>query len=99
MDHKPARTTASWRQGVSPWENTRFSSTPMPEIAHSRPGSPADVSAATPFVGFPESPYRLHELFPPAGDQPEAIEKLVAGVRDRLGYQTPLAGTRSGKAY
>ena len=63
------------------------------------PGSQADGNAATPFVRFPESPYRLHELFPPAGDQPEAIEKLVAGVRDGLIYQTLLGVTGSGKTY
>jgi excinuclease ABC subunit B len=71
----------------------------MSEITHSRPTSQADVSAATTFARFPESPYRLHELFPPAGDQPEAIEKLVAGVRDGLVYQTLLGVTGSGKTY
>ncbi|MGH8703096.1 MAG: DEAD/DEAH box helicase family protein, partial [Burkholderiales bacterium] len=59
----------------------------------------ADSSAPAPFVGFAESPYRLHELFPLAGDQPEAIEKLVAGVRDGLAYQTLLGVTGSGKTY
>ncbi len=63
------------------------------------PRSQADGNAATPFARFPESPYRLHELFPPAGDQPEAIEKLVAGVRDGLIYQTLLGVTGSGKTY
>jgi len=71
----------------------------MPEIIHSTTGNQANDSAAAPFVGFPESPYRLHELFPPAGDQPEAIEKLVAGVRDGLVYQTLLGVTGSGKTY
>jgi excinuclease ABC subunit B len=71
----------------------------MSEMTHSTPGSQADINAATRFVGFPESPYRLHELFPPAGDQPEAIEKLVAGVRDGLVYQTLLGVTGSGKTY
>ena len=45
------------------------------------------------------SPYRLHETFAPAGDQPEAIEKLVAGVRDGLAFQTLLGVTGSGKTY
>ena len=48
---------------------------------------------------FPGSPYRLHETFSPAGDQPEAIEKLAAGVRDGLAYQTLLGVTGSGKTY
>jgi len=71
----------------------------MPEIAQSRPGSSADINAAMPFVGFAESPFRLHQLFLPAGDQPEAIEKLVAGVRDGLVFQTLLGVTGSGKTY
>ena len=50
-------------------------------------------------VTFPESPYRLHETFAPAGDQPEAIEQLTAGVRDGLAYQTLLGVTGSGKTY
>jgi excinuclease ABC subunit B len=48
---------------------------------------------------FPGSPYRLHQTFEPAGDQPEAIEKLAAGVRDGLAYQTLLGVTGSGKTY
>ena len=50
-------------------------------------------------VVFPESPYRLNPLFPPAGDQPEAIEKLIVGARDGLAYQTLLGVTGSGKTY
>ena len=30
-------------------------------------------------VTFPNSPFRLHQPFPPSGDQPEAIDKLVEG--------------------
>jgi excinuclease ABC subunit B len=71
----------------------------MPEITNSTPKSRADANAAATFVRFPESPFHLNELFPPAGDQPEAIEKLVAGVRDGLAYQTLLGVTGSGKTY
>ena len=35
-------------------------------------------------VTFPDSPYRLHQPFEPAGDQPTAIAQLVEGVRDGL---------------
>ena len=48
---------------------------------------------------FPDSPYRLHQTFAPAGDQPEAIAKLEEGVRDGLVYQTLLGVTGSGKTY
>ncbi len=50
-------------------------------------------------VTFPSSPYLLHEPFPPAGDQPEAIDKLLEGVSDGLMYQTLLGVTGSGKTY
>jgi excinuclease ABC subunit B len=48
---------------------------------------------------FPNSPYRLHQPFAPAGDQPEAIEALTEGVRDGLAFQTLLGVTGSGKTY
>jgi excinuclease ABC subunit B len=54
---------------------------------------------ATAPLTFPDSPYKLYETFQPAGDQPEAIEKLVAGLRDGLAYQTLLGVTGSGKTY
>ena len=48
---------------------------------------------------FPDSPYELHQPFPPAGDQPEAIDKLVEGLSDGLAFQTLLGVTGSGKTY
>jgi excinuclease ABC subunit B len=48
---------------------------------------------------FPDSPFRLAEGFSPAGDQPEAIEKIVGGIRDGLSYQTLLGVTGSGKTF
>jgi len=48
---------------------------------------------------FPDSPFRLAQAFPPAGDQPEAIDKLVEGIRDGLSYQTLLGVTGSGKTF
>jgi excinuclease ABC subunit B len=50
-------------------------------------------------VTFPNSPYELHQPFPPAGDQPEAIAKLVEGIEDGLSFQTLLGVTGSGKTY
>ncbi|OQA33415.1 MAG: UvrABC system protein B [Betaproteobacteria bacterium ADurb.Bin341] len=60
----------------------------MPEIPHL-------VSKAT----FPDSPFCLHQPFLPAGDQPEAIDKLLEGLGDGLAYQTLLGVTGSGKTY
>src|ERR1700675_1073919 len=50
-------------------------------------------------VTFPDSPFRLHQTFVPAGDQPEAIAKLIVGIEDGLAYQTLLGVTGSGKTY
>ncbi|MCL4470762.1 MAG: DEAD/DEAH box helicase family protein, partial [Gammaproteobacteria bacterium] len=50
-------------------------------------------------VAFPNSPYKLHQPFEPAGDQPQAIEQLVEGVNDGLAFQTLLGVTGSGKTY
>ena len=50
-------------------------------------------------ITFPDSPYELHQPFPPAGDQPEAIDKLVEGIDDGLAFQTLLGVTGSGKTY
>ncbi len=50
-------------------------------------------------IRFPGSPFLLHQPFPPAGDQPEAISQLVEGVEDGLIFQTLLGVTGSGKTY
>jgi len=50
-------------------------------------------------IQYPGSPYTLHQPFPPAGDQPDAIAKLVEGLADGLAYQTLLGVTGSGKTY
>ena len=51
------------------------------------------------FVSFPDSPYQLYQPFPPAGDQPQAIDALVEGVEDGLTFQTLLGVTGSGKTF
>src|SRR5688500_13462399 len=58
-----------------------------------------NVPAAGEFVGFPDSPFQLFMPYPPAGDQPTAIEKLVEGVADGLSFQTLLGVTGSGKTF
>jgi excinuclease ABC subunit B len=50
-------------------------------------------------VEYPGSPFRLHEPFAPAGDQPEAIRLLTEGIEDGLSFQTLLGVTGSGKTY
>mgnify|MGYP000447458046 CR=1 FL=1 len=58
----------------------------------------ASVSASN-VVTFDGSPFRLHQPFPPAGDQPVAIEQLMSGLEDGLSFQTLLGVTGSGKTY
>ncbi|MBI1887272.1 MAG: excinuclease ABC subunit UvrB [Nitrosomonadales bacterium] len=50
-------------------------------------------------ITFPNSPYRLHQPFEPAGDQPTAIAQLVEGIGDGLAFQTLLGVTGSGKTF
>ena len=46
-----------------------------------------------------EEHFALKSNWPPAGDQPQAIEKLVEGLNDGLAHQTLLGVTGSGKTY
>jgi excinuclease ABC subunit B len=54
---------------------------------------------ASPIVTFDGSPFRLHQPFQPAGDQPTAITQLTEGIEDGLMFQTLLGVTGSGKTY
>ncbi|MEY4524587.1 MAG: hypothetical protein RIR27_1663 [Pseudomonadota bacterium] len=86
-----------------------------PKLPKSSPNSPAAESKKTPiadplgevghdldpakFVSFPDSAFQLYQPFPPAGDQPAAIDALVAGIEDGLTFQTLLGVTGSGKTF
>ena len=48
---------------------------------------------------FPDSPFELTLPFEPAGDQPEAIARLVQGLEDGVAFQTLLGVTGSGKTF
>ena len=61
--------------------------------------SPAPAPDAGQWVQFPDSPFQLYQPYPPAGDQPRAIEQLVEGVRAGEVYQTLLGVTGSGKTF
>ncbi len=43
--------------------------------------------------------FKLKSQFKPAGDQPQAIKKLIAGIKKKDGYQTLLGVTGSGKTF
>jgi excinuclease ABC subunit B len=44
-------------------------------------------------------PFRIHSDFQPAGDQPQAIQKLVEGIKNGLSDQVLLGVTGSGKTF
>ena len=64
----------------------------MPELSTASEAESAIIS-------FPDSPFKLHQPFPPAGDQPAAIAQLSEGIADGLAFQTLLGVTGSGKTY
>jgi excinuclease ABC subunit B len=43
--------------------------------------------------------FKLNSAFQPAGDQPQAIQKLITGLQDGLAHQTLLGVTGSGKTF
>ena len=51
------------------------------------------------FVRYPDSPFELYQPYPPAGDQPEAINLLADGVTNGEVFQTLLGVTGSGKTF
>jgi len=55
--------------------------------------------SSTRVLEFAGSPFHLHQPFPPAGDQPEAIRLLTEGFNDGLSFQTLLGVTGSGKTF
>ena len=64
----------------------------MPDLSNVNDTEPTVVT-------FPDSPFKLHQPFLPAGDQPTAIAQLSEGISDGLAFQTLLGVTGSGKTY
>jgi excinuclease ABC subunit B len=60
---------------------------------------PPSQSLGGEFVSFTDSPFQLFQPYLPAGDQPQAIDKLVEGVNDGLTFQTLLGVAGSGKTF
>jgi excinuclease ABC subunit B len=69
-------------------------------IAHDTDSQLAESADETgQFVRFEGSAFELYQPYPPAGDQPQAIDELVDGVRDGEVFQTLLGVTGSGKTF
>ncbi len=65
---------------------------PMHEVTTEAP-------ATGQFVQYPGSPFELYQPYPPAGDQPAAIDALLEGIDDGEAFQTLLGVTGSGKTF
>ena len=75
-----------------------IASIPLPNTLPNAPAAAEPASEGV-FVNFPDSPFQLFQPYPPAGDQPAAIDQLVEGIHDGLAYQTLLGVTGSGKTF
>ena len=72
----------------------------MKELAHKWQQSHMnDVGNSQGDEPVKEKQFRLHSRYQPAGDQPQAIAKLVEGIKDGELHQTLLGVTGSGKTY
>ena len=82
-------------------------STPLAvDLAQAKSQAQAKVAAdgaqnpsAGTFISYPGSPFELFQPYPPAGDQPTAIDELVEGINDGEVFQTLLGVTGSGKTF
>jgi excinuclease ABC subunit B len=68
-----------------------MSDTPLIEVT--------DALDESKFITFEGSPFQLYQPYPPAGDQPTAIQTLAEGIEDGLSFQTLLGVTGSGKTF
>ena len=66
-------------------------STPVETVSEAKPEGT--------MVRYPGSPFELFQPYPPAGDQPAAIDQLVEGINDGEVFQTLLGVTGSGKTF
>jgi len=87
---KPETSVAKGKKSAS--VEADVSATPRPDESTSEPPKGE-------FVSFEGSPFQLFQPYPPAGDQPTAIQGLVDGVNDGESFQTLLGVTGSGKTF
>ena len=58
-----------------------------------------EMEGKLPLARLASAPFQVVSPYEPSGDQPQAIEKLAAGVKKGLRYQTLLGVTGSGKTF
>jgi len=103
----PTGATAARDFSASTWGNPMPD--PTPDLMNDAAETAAAIDATDPaadagpaegvFVSYPDSPFQLFQPYPPAGDQPVAIDQLCEGLNDGLAYQTLLGVTGSGKTF
>ncbi len=71
----------------------------LPELPDGANAADGGAPAEGVFVSYPDSPFQLFQPYPPAGDQPQAIDELCEGITDGLAFQTLLGVTGSGKTF
>ncbi len=71
----------------------------MQETQASPEGMASNLPAPGLLARYPGSPFELYQPYPPAGDQPTAIEGLIEGIQDGEVFQTLLGVTGSGKTF
>ena len=80
---------------MQPSASVQSSTRPVQPVAAVEAPQPAEGR----FVTYPDSPFQLYQPYPPAGDQPTAIEQLVEGIENGESFQTLLGVTGSGKTF
>ena len=58
-----------------------------------------EIQGKLPLARLSSTPFQVVAPYEPAGDQPQAIEKLAENVKAGLRYQTLLGVTGSGKTF
>src|SRR3569832_315927 len=71
----------------------------MPELSEAKTETHNEPPKKGEFITFPGSPFELFLPYPPAGDQPTAIDKLVEGVFVGVVFLLLLGVTGSGKTF
>ncbi|MEG0503126.1 MAG: excinuclease ABC subunit UvrB, partial [Raoultibacter sp.] len=58
-----------------------------------------EMEGKLPDVRLATAPFTVKSPYEPAGDQPQAIERIAKNIQDGMRYQTLLGVTGSGKTF
>src|SRR3984893_15669755 len=96
--------TASVGEGLTRWMRRATGKVTEFPAFRLRSGSPAILRYCVrpvhgEYIRVEQQPFKLVADYVPAGDQPQAIDKLVEGLSEGLAHQTLLGVTGSGKTF